>query len=422
MTDRPHRRRALRRGTQLLSFLGLCLGTLLLLALVTNTMVLPFFNLSGALARAEENVIPTLDKPQEGEGTDRLSFLELLYHLDASTQEGKEVSYEVYTHDSALVLQEIDPTCLPALQEQAGQTALQARQGFLFRHNTDGTQTLLLRDGTVLFERIPEGVTLTGHWDAAERAVFLTGEGPMAYDEQAGHFVKTEYQSELFPISGVDLPVYYNRPTGRIALSYKDGRYGYYYTDTGEANYQYYHTEQSYQFQNGYGALGNEKDGILIVDHTATRYFTAWGHLYQPPGEGVRALGFYRLSYGLMAVWVSDGAGDVVPLVLTEANQIFYLPQDFNLICYTDGVFLLEKDGRYGYLDYTGRWIAQPVYSHATPFSEGLGILTDEAGRVGLIDRDGTFVIPCEMDDITCSGGLVTLFSGGRWVVLSKVA
>ncbi|MBQ2730872.1 MAG: WG repeat-containing protein [Clostridia bacterium] len=409
-----------RRLTQFGAWGILCLCALLLVGLCTNTLVLPFVNLSAAVADKEENLVEPLKKPEDGEATPVLSFLDMLYHFSEATDEKAKITPEFYTSKMGLRLIELEQAALPTVGEVDGVPALQARMGFLVRTAPDGTRTLMDADGTVLVEVLDEGTDLIGHWDENGNAVFKTKKGYRVYSRKKGEFVKTNYDPHLSAIRGVDLPIYYERPDSRIALSYKDGYYGYFYTDTGDANYQYTHKGQSYQFREGCGALGTA-DGIIVVDYVARRLFVSWGTLLQPEGEGIERLGYYRMDHGLMLVSRENDAGKRETLILTEDESLVYLPRDFNLVCYSDGVFLLEKDGRYGYLDYTGRWITDPVYTAATPFSEGLAVVTRADGKVGMIDTAGGFVIPCEFEKITSSGGAITLYGDGRWVVLNKV-
>jgi len=49
-----------------------------------------------------------------------------------------------------------------------------------------------------------------------------------------------------------------------------------------------------------------------------------------------------------------------------------------------------SHDGRWGYIDTGGKWVLPPVYTSASPFSEGF--VRTEEGRYGYIDRTGTFV------------------------------
>lgn len=409
------------RAAQLGGAFSLVFLALLIIGLCTNTVVLPFLNFSGAFADKTQNLMPTLSPPADDRETDILSFLEMLYHFSEAVPEDKVLSAERYDSSFSLKLIETEADRFPATMTVDGRPALQARMGFLIRTNPDKTRSLLDADGTVLVQTLAEDTDLVGGWDEKGRAVFSTREGYAYYSRKQAKFVPTSYQPKLSAVEGVDLPIYYERPDSRIALRYEDGLYGFYYTDTGEPNYALAHGGQSYQFREGCGALGTS-EGIIVVDYVARRLFVSWGTLLQPEGEGIERLGFYRMDHGLMPVSRLNDEGKRETLILTEGEDVFYLPQDFSLVCYSDGVFLLEKDGRYGYLDYMGRWITDPVYTAATPFSEGLAVVTREDGKVGLLDTAGNLVIPCEFEAITVGGGAITLYRDGSWVLLNKVA
>ncbi len=408
-----------RRAKQAAAALTGALAGLLLVGLCTNTVVLPFVDLSGALVRKDALVPETMVRPAASDRVPKLSFLDVLSLGERAPAEAV-LSKEIYTNET--YLEKVTPSedLLPQSATVAGELALQARMGFFIRRYADGRRTLLSAEGEVILEEMPAGMELTGKWDKEERAVFSRGGEWVVWDGDA--FVKTDFEPKLYAVDGVDLPVYYNRPTGTIELSYKDGKYGYYVIETGEARYQHTYSGTSYQFIGGYGALG-APEGIIVVDGIAKRYFTSWGTLLQPEGEGVETLGYYRMDHGLFLVVRRDEAGKKETLVLTEDNQIFHLPRDFELVCYTDGVFLLKKGDKYGFLDYTGRWIADPVYTAAEPFCEGLAVVTDASGKSGVIDTAGNVVIACEFERIEgASGGVLALYRDGEWTLLVKKA
>ncbi|MBP3685686.1 MAG: hypothetical protein J6J21_01505, partial [Clostridia bacterium] len=84
-----------RRLTQFGAWGILCLCALLLVGLCTNTLVLPFVNLSAAVADKEENLVEPLKKPEDGEATPVLSFLDMLYHFSEATDEKAKITPEI---------------------------------------------------------------------------------------------------------------------------------------------------------------------------------------------------------------------------------------------------------------------------------------------------------------------------------------
>lgn len=70
-----------------------------------------------------------------------------------------------------------------------------------------------------------------------------------------------------------------------------------------------------------------------------------------------------------------------------------------------------DKDGRRGYLNVNDGRIAIPArFDKAWQFSEGLGAVLKESGKVGFIDREGKWALSCE---IPFEGGADYLFKDG---------
>ena len=87
-------------------------------------------------------------------------------------------------------------------------------------------------------------------------------------------------------------------------------------------------------------------------------------------------------------------------------------------------MILLEKDGLFGYMNSRGVWLTAPEFTEASPFYEGLAVVTASDGRQGLIDRTGAYVLPAVYDSITdCSDGVVLARSAAFGdVLLLKIA
>ena len=102
-----------------------------------------------------------------------------------------------------------------------------------------------------------------------------------------------------------------------------------------------------------------------------------------------------------------------VALMNTD-GEFFDIPTGYTLAGYSDGVLLLEKDGLYGYYTIDEKWIAQPIYTYARPFIQGLAVVGYENGTVGMIDTKGNIVLPfvyTSIEDV--SSGLIVTYCEG---------
>src|SRR3954467_4699385 len=76
------------------------------------------------------------------------------------------------------------------------------------------------------------------------------------------------------------------------------------------------------------------------------------------------------------------------------------------------GLFLVRKDGRWGYVDRSGSLKIPPQFEQAGPFSDGLAAAA-LGGRAGYIDTDGKFAINPQYDaGAPFSDGVAAVRSG----------
>lgn len=205
---------------------------------------------------------------------------------------------------------------------------------------------------------------------------------------------------------------------------------------------------RAYAFSEGYACVVDDY-GVLRVINTSGRvtarlryeYRTDAAHgytymvrtYYQPFYQDIYSLGYYYFDHGLMRVRVLEhelNEGDVVNYITADYDILidpygneFDIPAGYKLISYSDGVLLLEREGRYGYYHRNGYWIAQPIYTYAIPFVEGIGIIGDDEGTVGAVDTDGNVVIPFDYEEILPpSSGVISCYSEETgWILLAKV-
>ncbi len=206
----------------------------------------------------------------------------------------------------------------------------------------------------------------------------------------------------------------------------------------------------AFDYSEGLAAVLNEKGQHLFL--------TEWGYYafnplknynyynrfvteyFLPPmTAGEESIGFYYYDHGLVRVrrqvvdWYSLHYMEEEDLRVTIDEDIlidktgkeFPIPEEYDIISYSDGMILLEKDGKYGFMDYTGAWIAQPIYDFARPYFEGLAVVGFSDGTRLMLDTAGDIVIPAGVYDhiSDASGGVITAFSYKTgWVLLHKMA
>lgn len=142
------------------------------------------------------------------------------------------------------------------------------------------------------------------------------------------------------------------------------------------------------------------------------------GHFYYSDGL-IRMRVVERLPYKLNIY-----EDDYEVLLDINGNKVSIVPEGYTLVSYSNSVFLLERNGRYGYYHRDGYWVAQPIYTYAAPFIEGLAVVGYEDGAKGVIDTSGNIVIPFIYTSISnSSSGLFACFSETEgWKVYAKVS
>lgn len=200
------------------------------------------------------------------------------------------------------------------------------------------------------------------------------------------------------------------------------------------ASYQY---TSALNFTGGLGAVTttDNRGGMFFLNEHGREAFDACfmylsehnrytiENLMPPLTNGIESIGFYYFDHGLTRVrrqkidnwnWAMYGrvrvVSDVDCLIRPDGSQ-YDLPVGYTLEGYSDGCILLSKNGSFGFMDYTGAWIAQPIYTDAIPFMNGLAALKTADGRWGMIDTLGNIVLPFTYDSVSqASGGLVAAY------------
>lgn len=89
--------------------------------------------------------------------------------------------------------------------------------------------------------------------------------------------------------------------------------------------------------------------------------------------------------------YVDQTGKEVVPLIYDEVEA------------FNDGLARVEKDGKWGCVDQTGKEVVSPQYDEIGLFHEGLARVknySEYGGRYGYIDKTGKAVVPLKYDEI----------------------
>ncbi len=206
--------------------------------------------------------------------------------------------------------------------------------------------------------------------------------------------------SEIFKYNRI-----YNFQSGLCATVDRDGVLS--YTNTSGKNI--IHRDQEYYGQNGRKLLSSYAEPVLKgIDSVGSLYFD----------RGYVLIRQIDIDFQ----FTDKMSGDYTYLV-NQRGLHFSVPAGYKIRAYSDGVLLLEKNGYFGYYSTSGKWIAQPIYTYARPFAEGLGVIGFSASKKGVVDTDGNIIVPFKYDYISqVSSGVMALYeSNSGWKIVAKL-
>ena len=91
-----------------------------------------------------------------------------------------------------------------------------------------------------------------------------------------------------------------------------------------------------------------------------------------------------------------------------------------NAYSFSEGLALVKKAIKWGYVDKNGKEVIPFSYDDAYSFSEGLA-LVKKAIKWGYVDKNGKEVIPFSYDDAcSFSEGLARVYKDGKWGFIYK--
>ncbi len=331
------------------------------------------------------------------------------------------------------------------------------------------TVDILSRDGKLIISGVDTGTYVPAYTrDKEDRPLFIFTRPSQYYPSQmltsycyidgSGNFVDSDY-NDATDSRGLymNYPSYYGKSDDEnlfAAYDEESGLFGY-ANANGAVHNLGYRYQRVYNFNNGFGCIVDENGFMHWLDENLRtaiselpqyRYngYHIWSssnrrlyHVYlRPDTFGEESRGMFYFDNGLILVrrqtidaghhdLAYNSSWDVVTdteVLIRRDDTEFPLPPDYKLVSYSNGMILLEKNGKYGFMNYLGKWIVQPVYDYAEPYCEGLAVIGN-GEKMGLVDTSGNFVTPMIFDTIeNVSGGIVAAWSDADgWVLFNKM-
>ncbi len=257
---------------------------------------------------------------------------------------------------------------------------------------------------------------------------------PIAYETEVE--LKTDTDTETETVPETEPPEDYD-----VNILSETTLWAYGYTPVWRKTGYYY--TQAYNFSEGRACVLDANGRMQFLNESCyyafntkkSYYYHDWyvtEYLLPPLSSGEESIGFFYYDHGLVRVrrqvadWsYADRVAIDEDILIDKTGAEFPVPQGYDIVAYSDGVILLKRDGKYGYMDYTGAWIAQPIYDFARPFMEGLAAVGFDSGECLMIDTAGEIVIPAgiytHISD--ASSGVIAAYSPETgWNVLYKMA
>lgn len=144
---------------------------------------------------------------------------------------------------------------------------------------------------------------------------------------------------------------------------------------------------------------------------------------YHDMGMYYYSNGHVMIRYCLLDAKTATKLIKSVNLIIDTVGKHNTVPGDYSLEGYSDGVMLVSKNGRYGYLNLDHSWVYHPVFDDARPFFQGLAVAHTDGGY-GMIDTEGNTVLPFIFKYISdVSDGRVAAYSEENgWQIFTVVS
>ncbi len=88
--------------------------------------------------------------------------------------------------------------------------------------------------------------------------------------------------------------------------------------------------------------------------------------------------------------------------------------------CLSEGLAWVQKDGKWGYINKTGKVVIPLQYDDAYSFYEGLAVVKKD-GKYGFINKTGNIIVPLQYDDVGAFyEGLAWVYKDGEEFYINK--
>ncbi len=332
---------------------------------------------------------------------DEKSFDEII--SDFSKYDGKPISYSVFAPEKhSLELIDVNTFTDDAV-------SLSISMGFIEATQTDGSYHIYLPDGSEITELVSDK-KLTHYRTASGEPLFVDSDKKYFYIDENGGLVSADFDPKTDSIGfDCETPRYLGVQNDEIFKFYQNNKFGY-KTNSKQIVGALY--SEAFAFSDeGVGCVvwkyyNNER--LVFFNKNALSLNMDY---YVPESRDESALGYFYFDDGLIRVRRKNADNSFSEIIIDTKRKELPLPADYRIVAYSDSRILLEKNGCFGYMTSGLTWATLPEFSNAKPFYEGLAVV-EKNGSFGVIDKNGTFVIPAVFDEIfNCSDGLMLAYS-----------
>ncbi|WP_201583313.1 WG repeat-containing protein [Psychrobacter jeotgali] len=96
-------------------------------------------------------------------------------------------------------------------------------------------------------------------------------------------------------------------------------------------------------------------------------------------------------------VYLQGYINDAGKLVIPIKHQAFVEDMMIDYRDFSEGLLAVHKDGKYGYIDTSGKQVIPYRYKDATDFKDGVAVVS-QGDKYGVIDKSGKTVVPFRFD------------------------